>query len=914
MLRVYRGPRGAARCPRGARRSETAGALVTARVWLSCLCLGGLGSVAAAGPSLVLACRADNDLYLALQRSGVGAMRYDTPAEALAQAAEGAGVLLLADGYPARTTPFDAELARLAASRRLRVYVEYPAWLPDLPLGPPANASWSRAVVASDAFGAALPRQRIAMVQDCHYLPAQVVSAHLVLARVAGYDTAVFGLPAQSHPLLFEHHGLLVATTRLSSFVTGRYAPVAAWPPIWQMILGWLGAGQVDLRSEPLVRPSYPRDAALPEDAAAVAIRRGTDWYTQARLLLNAAGRAKMGALPQDVERLEPMPPAAQPVGDGSEGILEAFSSAIAADGTQPVRWYARADCCSEAAMALALRGRLDGHAPSSAVARRLLDFVDERSTISQGPRAAADSSSYGLLGWDDRPMGAVVYYGDDNARAILGQLGAAAALGDERWNQRLLRAMLANFRTTGPSGYRQARIEEHELVARGWRWFWDRSSGAWGNMRHSPHYQAYLWAVNLWLYDKARFEPLRERTVRGIGHLMNLPPEQWDCESNRHEAERVRMLLPLAWLVRIDNTPEHRRWLDQTLAYVLAAQDASGAIRGRVTASATANEQYGTGECALIHATGDPCTDLLYTTNFALLGLHEAVAATGDAAARVAEDRLADFLVRIQARSERRRELDGAWFRGFDYAKWDYWGSNGDIGWGVWSTETGWTQGWITGVLALRQLRTSLWDLTAASTIAREFDAERRAMMPDACFAEPVRLTHAARGAGVTLDSPPATQYSAAGPGSLTDGLIGEPDPASPEWLGYQGADLAATVDLGQPTPVRSAALRCLLHPRTGVFPPRRVRFLLSDDGRVFRAGASLDVPEPAAGARPEVVWLRAELTGTARYVRVEATNLGRIPAWQGIAPGAPAWLFVDELLINAPTEAPKEGAGNGR
>ena len=32
------------------------------------------------------------------------------------------------------------------------------------------------------------------------------------------------------------------------------------------------------------------------------------------------------------------------------------------------------------------------------------------------------------------------------------------------------------------------------------------------------------------------------------------------------------------------------------------------------------------------------------------------------------------------------------------------------DVGWGAWAIETGWTQAWITSVLALRQMRTSFW------------------------------------------------------------------------------------------------------------------------------------------------------------------------------------------------------------
>ena len=46
--------------------------------------------------------------------------------------------------------------------------------------------------------------------------------------------------------------------------------------------------------------------------------------------------------------------------------------------------------------------------------------------------------------------------------------------------------------------------------------------------------------------------------------------------------------------------------------------------------------------------------------------------------------------------------QLDGAWFRAFDFKRWEHWGANADAGWGVWCVETGWTQGWITTALAM--------------------------------------------------------------------------------------------------------------------------------------------------------------------------------------------------------------------
>jgi hypothetical protein len=214
--------------------------------------------------------------------------------------------------------------------------------------------------------------------------------------------------------------------------------------------------------------------------------------------------------------------------------------------------------------------------------------------------------------------------------------------------------------------------------------------------------------------------------------------PNQWHW-TNGLQQERARMLLPLAWLIRVEDKPEHRQWLKQIAKEMLALQDDCGAIREEIGLGPEgkygppkSNDRYGTNEAPLIQKNGDPACDLLYTSNFAFLGLHEAAAATGDLFYLQAEDKLADMLCRIQIRSSVHPELDGAWFRAFDFNRWDYWASNSDWGWGVWSIETGWTQTWITSVLAMRHLRTSLWDLTANSRIGQHMDKLLPAMMPE--------------------------------------------------------------------------------------------------------------------------------------------------------------------------------------
>jgi len=140
-------------------------------------------------------------------------------------------------------------------------------------------------------------------------------------------------------------------------------------------------------------------------------------------------------------------------------------------------------------------------------------------------------------------------------------------------------------------------------------------------------------------------------------------------------------------------------------------------------------NEAYGTGETPLIQRPGDPACDQLYTSGFALLALHEAHAATGDDTLKTAADRLAGFLCRIQVRSEKHPHLNGAWFRAFDYERWDYWASSADFGWGAWAVETGWGNAWTAAVLALRAQKTSLWDATNSVDIKGNLDAVRAEM-----------------------------------------------------------------------------------------------------------------------------------------------------------------------------------------
>lgn len=682
-----------------------------------------LAARVAAGDGVTFSCDSNNDLYLALTKTGIKSARYDTVKEAIEHTPAGSGVLVLADGYPAKRTIISEEALKAAHSKHLRLYIEYPQSLPGITFGPSRGTTWERAVAASDAFAeVGLNRLRILSTQGCQFIPVEAAKPDLSLARVAGYDQAVYGLPREVMPLLFrDAQGDWVATTKLSNFITGRYVPSAAWLDLWSHLLATLepSAHAPHLVAEPSVRPAYARDAILPKQADAQAAAGYARWVEHAGLLIAPSRRDELLKLMRaGIETISP-PAADEPEGDGSLGIMEGFASQIQPDGNQVRRLPLRADCQAETAMALALHATLSKDAKSREIAKNLLDFLYFNSGLQGGVRGNPKHPAYGLVSWGAvTPAWEIANYGDDNARTLLATMAAAACLKSKAWDTSMLKALLANLRTTGKLGFRGDRIDIPALEQNGWRFYHDAAT-----VNYAPHFECYLWACDLWAYQHTGQREFLDPALNGIAMTMHAYPEGWRWRDN---TERARMLLPLAWLLRVSNTPEHRDWLTRIAGDLLSNQRACGAIQeglGRRGVPAS-NEAYGTAETLLVQEKDDPVSDQLYTTGFALLGLHEAAAATGDAKLKAAEDRLAVYLMRIQNRSERIPSLDGSWFRAFDYHRWETWASSADVGWGAWSVEAGWGQAWTAATLAMRAEQISLWELTAGSSIRDQFPA----------------------------------------------------------------------------------------------------------------------------------------------------------------------------------------------
>lgn len=668
---------------------------------------------------------ADNDLYTLLKAGNFDIKLCPDASSAVSEASEGDGIIISASDYPYTPVEITERLLTAAKAKGVRIYAEYVNKYPGIEIADTVFAGTiERGVVSSGFFKPELSPMSIFGINDCHIYPAAVEKPLLCFARVAGFDNATFGLTdTDVYPLLWCKGDCMIAQSCLTNFRTARHGPVDAWLDIWTGILRWLCKDRSltigHCPSDP--RPAFPADATITSADRRRAIERGAKWIGNAHLLLHPSWRDTLYHYQGD--GVNPWGPSVNESflrGNGSCGVLEGHGSSISYSGKQNYRYWLRADVQGEVAFLMASAAKITGDRTFSDISENILDYLFYSGDFIRGTKKDPKSDSYGLIGWAQTHD--YVYYNDDNARCVLGAIGASALMDKHRWNRFIVDNIMANFNLSNANGFLPDRFEEPELAEKGRAYY----AGSDLILPH-PHFESWMWACYLWLYDKTGYSPLLDKARKAIALTMDAYPDKWQW-TNGIQQERARMILPLAWLVRVDDTPEHRRWLDTVVGRLLENQDKSGAIREELGGDAfgmfgkaISNRDYGVREAPLISRNGDPVADMLYTCNFAFFALNEAYHATGKY--KDAVTRLGDFLVKIQVRSEAHPDLDGAWMRAFDYKRWDYWASNADAGWGAWSTLSGWIQSWITATLALVDEDRSFWETSGNTDVSAEMD-----------------------------------------------------------------------------------------------------------------------------------------------------------------------------------------------
>lgn len=152
-----------------------------------------------------------------------------------------------------------------------------------------------------------------------------------------------------------------------------------------------------------------------------------------------------------------------------------------------------------------------------------------------------------------------------------------------------------------------------------------------------------------------------------------------------------------------------------------------------------------------------------------------------------------------------------------------------------------------------------------------------------------------------IQLVSQPNAQYTAEGPASLSDGIMGSTDWRKGDWIGFQGQNVECIVDLGKEKKISQLGLNCLQDTRSWIILPVRVNFYGSSDNKNFALIGSAYHEVKAEDYKVQLHHFEKKPDKPAkfRYLKIVAENAGKLPDWHE-GKGGETYIFIDELEIN--------------
>ncbi|RYG05845.1 MAG: hypothetical protein EOO02_02510 [Chitinophagaceae bacterium] len=152
----------------------------------------------------------------------------------------------------------------------------------------------------------------------------------------------------------------------------------------------------------------------------------------------------------------------------------------------------------------------------------------------------------------------------------------------------------------------------------------------------------------------------------------------------------------------------------------------------------------------------------------------------------------------------------------------------------------------------------------------------------------------------GVKLDSMADKRYQGRLDTTLIDLQRGSLEQGDGNYLGFEGNDLRASLQLAAPTQIGSISVSYLVRHSSYLMSPVSFEaWSLDASGKVLKQLGKVVISENRIkeNASKEEAVIRFP-PQSLQYIRIKVTNRGKLPAWHP-AKGAKSWLFVDEIVI---------------
>jgi hypothetical protein len=136
----------------------------------------------------------------------------------------------------------------------------------------------------------------------------------------------------------------------------------------------------------------------------------------------------------------------------------------------------------------------------------------------------------------------------------------------------------------------------------------------------------------------------------------------------------------------------------------------------------------------------------------------------------------------------------------------------------------------------------------------------------------------------------------------ALTDGLRGSTSHTSQLWQGWNAENMEVVIDLESKTKIKGVQLGLLKNHGSWIFLPKKVEVFISKNGKKSKRmkSKSFDIPTESEPTKTMDLVLDFAKEKKARYVKIIAEKLPKIPDWHAGAGGDGSWIFVDEILVN--------------
>jgi hypothetical protein len=142
--------------------------------------------------------------------------------------------------------------------------------------------------------------------------------------------------------------------------------------------------------------------------------------------------------------------------------------------------------------------------------------------------------------------------------------------------------------------------------------------------------------------------------------------------------------------------------------------------------------------------------------------------------------------------------------------------------------------------------------------------------------------------------------KYAGEDPQTLTDGAFGGSN-FNANWLGFEGNDLEAIIDLEQITEISQISGDFLQTVNHLVFFPTDVKYFYSADGENYVNLGKVNNQRPLT-KQSKITDIQSFKhifpPVKAKYVKIVANNMDTAPIWHHGA-GLPSWIFVDEISV---------------